>query len=66
MAKKIFRISGHVIDRKSGNGIEGLKVEAWDKDLLVDDLVGNTQTQFNDSFGCKFDAVYFKGRLQNN
>ena len=60
MVKKTFRISGRVIDHKSGDGVERLNVEAWDKDLLFDDLVGSTETQADGLFEFKFDTSYFK------
>ena len=41
---RVFKISGHVIDIETKRGIKGLRVEAWDKDLIVPDLVGGTTT----------------------
>jgi hypothetical protein len=40
MSDKKYQINGRVIDIKSNYGIAGLRVQAWDKDLIFKDLVG--------------------------
>jgi hypothetical protein len=60
MAKKNFHIKGRIIERKSGQGVKALRVEAWDKDLLIDDLLGTTKTDTDGAFEFKFDASYFR------
>ena len=37
---KIYNISGKLIHAESNLPINGLRVEAWDKDILVNDFVG--------------------------
>lgn len=46
MAKKqnSYRISGHVVGSKTRQGAVGLRVQAWDKDLVCNDLVGSAVT----------------------
>ena len=35
-----FKIHGKVIEKETGKGIPNLKVKAFDKDLLFDDVLG--------------------------
>jgi predicted nucleotidyltransferase len=60
MTHKTFRITGRVIDQ-TGQGVEGLRIEAWDKDLFFDDFVGSEdETGSEGSFEIKFKESYFK------
>lgn len=60
MTNKTFRIIGHVIERESRRGIPDLRVEAWDKDLIIDDLVGSAVTASDGAFQILFDETYFR------
>ena len=60
MAKKVtFKILGRIIDETTHNGIAGLRVEAWDKDLVIDDLVGSALTDAEGRFEIEFSESYF-------
>jgi hypothetical protein len=57
---KTWNILGRVIDRKTGIGISGLRVEAWDKDLICDDLVDSAVTDEQGTFQISFNESYFR------
>src|SRR6266481_5182813 len=59
-SKRVYRINGTVIDQASRIGIAGLRVEAWDKDLIVNDLVGSTITDEQGKFRIQFTEAYLK------
>ena len=59
-AEQVYRITGTVINRTIRSGIAGLRVEAWDKDRLIDDLVGSAVTNGQGKFQIEFTAAYFK------
>ena len=45
----VINIKGKVISGRTKEGIKGLRVEAWDKELLVSDLVGGTTQAMEES-----------------
>jgi len=40
MTQKTFRITGRVVDQ-TGQVVDGLRIEVWDKDLFFDAFVGS-------------------------
>ena len=47
---KLFRINGRVIELKTREWIAGLRVDAWDKDLILNDLVASAVTNSAGTF----------------
>lgn len=60
MSEEKYRIVGKVISSSNKEGVAGARVEAWDKDLLVDDLIGSAVTGKDGAFSIEFDASYFR------
>lgn len=58
--KHKYRIVGVVIDRQTREGLAGLRVEAWDKDPLFDDLLGTALTDEQGGYQIEFDETYFQ------
>jgi hypothetical protein len=55
-----LRITGLVVDAATGQGLPDLRVEAWDADLLCDDLVGSAVTGADGAFQMRFTPAYFR------
>lgn len=62
MPTRSIRIEGRVVERASGQPIQGLRIEAWDEDLLVDDFVGRAEhTDADGRFTIRLEDSYFAG-----
>lgn len=59
VAKSIFKITGQVKDRKTEQGVPGLRVEVWDKDQIYHSLLGIQDTDGEGNFAVTFDETYF-------
>jgi hypothetical protein len=55
-----YSISGIVVSSKRQQPLPGLRVEAWDKDMLIDDLLGTATTESRGFFILTFDQKYYK------
>ena len=59
MTSKSFKITGIVRDKSAGQGLSGLRVEAWDKDLVFNDLLGNAITDEQGHFLIEFTEEHY-------
>lgn len=56
----MFEVSGQVIESVSRKPLGNLKVEAWDKDVKYNDLLGQAFTNSAGNFSMVFDSTYFR------
>jgi hypothetical protein len=60
MSQKLFHIFGRVIERKTKQGIAGLRIDAMDKDLIVKSPLGSATTDAQGAFAIDIDKSQIK------
>jgi hypothetical protein len=55
-----FVISGQVVEKESETGVPDLRIEAWDRDLLFDDWLGQVLTDAEGKFQLSFTEDAFQ------
>jgi hypothetical protein len=51
----IYEITGRIVETETKQGVPGLIVSAFDKDMVYDDLLGDTMSDPNGNFSIKYD-----------
>jgi hypothetical protein len=65
MSSITFNIFGRVIHRQTRQGTANLRVEAWDKELMFNDLVGNAITDDQGAFHIEFTETHYRECFQD-
>jgi hypothetical protein len=55
-----MRVIGTVVEEESGKPLQGLRVRAYDKDLVFDDKLGDTLTDAAGKFEISYSEVHFR------
>ena len=57
---KLMHITGRVVDQKNQQGIADLRVEAWDEELIWNDLLASATTFTDGSFKMSFEESFIQ------
>ena len=60
MPKKTYTIKGRIVNKQTKQGISALRVEAWDKDLVIHDFVGEAVSAEQGAFRIEFTSERFR------
>ncbi len=55
-----MRVIGTVVEAESGQPLAGLRVRAYDKDLIFDDKLGDTLTDAQGKFEISYTEAHFR------
>lgn len=55
-----MRVIGTVVEQESGKPLQGLRVRAYDKDLIFDDKLGDTLTDAAGKFEISYSEAHFR------
>jgi hypothetical protein len=66
MSSKIFTVAGAILSKGTDEPLEELRVEAWDKNMIKDELLGTDVTTEFGKFSITFSKNNFKDLFFNN